>query len=141
MASHKPILRPVVSYPREAIVDARQLGAALGVSQYTVERMDLPFFLAGKRVRYDAWRPVTDERLAVLDEALALETKGLEWRLWHVAAFLDVARSTVYATPWLMAIAKRAGTRGLRWEPAEVRNRGPIAPPTRSTQKRPAKGK
>jgi hypothetical protein len=52
MPSHKPILRPVVSYPREAIVDARQLGAALGVSQYTVERMDLPFFLAGKRVRY-----------------------------------------------------------------------------------------
>jgi hypothetical protein len=66
------------------------------------------------------------DRSWILDEALALETKGLEWRLWHVAAFLDVARSTVYATPWLMAIAKRAGARGLRWNPAEVRNRGAL---------------
>jgi hypothetical protein len=77
------------------------------------------------------------DRETVLNEALALEAKGLEWRLWHVAAFLDVARSTVYATPWLMAIAKRAGTRGLRWNPADVRNRGalPVAQKSRTPKR------
>lgn len=44
--------RAVVTYPREAVLDAEQLGAALGVSASTVERMDLPFFRAGNRVRY-----------------------------------------------------------------------------------------
>ena len=34
------------------MLDAAQLGAALGVSAATVERMDLPFFRAGNRVRY-----------------------------------------------------------------------------------------
>lgn len=73
-----------------------------------------------------------------LDEALALEARGLEWRVWHVAAFLDIGRSTVYQTPWLMAIAKQSGRRGLRWVPAEVRNRGPIAAPrpTKATRAR-----
>lgn len=74
---------------------------------------------------------MTDARSALLDEAIALESKGLEWNLSHVAAFLGIARSTVYATPWLVAIAKPAAVRGLRWNPAEVRNRGalPVATP------------
>jgi len=34
------------------VLNAEQLGAALQVSASTVERMDLPFFRAGNRVRY-----------------------------------------------------------------------------------------
>jgi hypothetical protein len=45
-------VRPVVTYAREAVLNAEQLGAALQVSASTVERMDLPFFRAGNRVRY-----------------------------------------------------------------------------------------
>ncbi len=47
-----PEPKPVIAYAREAVLDATQLGAALGVSASTVERMDLPFFRAGNRVRY-----------------------------------------------------------------------------------------
>lgn len=42
----------VVTFPREAVLNAEQLGSALQVSASTIERMDLPFFRAGNRVRY-----------------------------------------------------------------------------------------
>ncbi len=68
----------------------------------------------------------TIDRAALLKEAMELEQGGGEWKFLHVMAVLNCARSTVYDTAWLMAIAKRVGKRGLRWNPAEVRNRGPI---------------
>jgi hypothetical protein len=52
MPSRKSDPKPVIAYAREAVLDATQLGMALGVSAATVERMDLPFFRAGNRVRY-----------------------------------------------------------------------------------------
>ena len=52
-------LRPVVTYPREAVLNLDQLAAALGVGRETAEKMDLPFFLAGKRQRF-IWGQVLD---------------------------------------------------------------------------------
>jgi len=65
----------------------------------------------------------TAARVSLLNEASAIEAAGGEWRSWHVAAVLDCAKSTIYNTPWLLAIARRVGKRGLRWSPAEVRAR------------------
>jgi hypothetical protein len=65
----------------------------------------------------------TIDRVALLKEAAEIEAAGGEWKMRHVAAVVDCARSTVYNTPWLLAIARRVGKRGLRWLPAEVRAR------------------
>lgn len=51
--------RPVVSYPREAVVDLEQLAAGLGVGRGVAEKMDLPFFMAGARMRF-VWGQVLD---------------------------------------------------------------------------------
>lgn len=67
-------------------------------------------------------------RIALAQEAAAIEAAGGEWKVQHVMAVLDCARSTVYDTPWLRRIAKRVGKRSLRFVPAEVRARGPITP-------------
>lgn len=64
---------------------------------------------------------------AIRAEARKLERDGGEWKLRHVMAVLGCAKSTVYNTPWLLRIAKPVGKRGLRWDPAEVRNRGPLS--------------
>lgn len=61
------------------------------------------------------------DRLAILNDAAAIEAAGGEWRVEHVSAVLDCARSTVYNTPWLLRIARRVGKRGLRFRPADVR--------------------
>jgi hypothetical protein len=53
-------LRPVVTYPRDAIVETVHVAAALGVSEEIVNKMDLPFFAAGTRTRY-VWGQVLDE--------------------------------------------------------------------------------
>ena len=51
--------KPVVAYPREAVVNLDQLAAALGVSRQIAEKMDLPFFMAGARQRF-VWGQVLD---------------------------------------------------------------------------------
>lgn len=52
-------LRPVVTYPRDAILETAHVAAALGVSTDTVGRMDLPCFYAGNKPRY-VWGQVLD---------------------------------------------------------------------------------
>lgn len=54
-----PELRPVVVYQRDAVLEASHVAAALGVGVKTVERMDLPYFLAGARQRF-IWGQVLD---------------------------------------------------------------------------------
>jgi hypothetical protein len=52
-------LPPVITYPRDAIVQAAHVAAALGVSEEIVAKMDLPTFCAGKRARF-VWGQVLD---------------------------------------------------------------------------------
>lgn len=60
--------------------------------------------------------------LEVLREALAIESAGGDWKMKHVQAVLNCARSTVYQTPYLTKLRKRVGKRGVRWTPREVRS-------------------
>lgn len=62
-------------------------------------------------------------RIRVLEEAQAIERAGGEWDARHVAAVLGCSRSTVYDTPWLLQISVRAGGRGRRWRPKDIRER------------------
>lgn len=50
----------VTVYPRDAILTLEQVAYALNASPKTVERMDLPYFRAGKMPRY-LWGQVLDE--------------------------------------------------------------------------------
>jgi hypothetical protein len=52
-------LRPVLTFPRDAILETAHVAAALGVSEEIVAKMDLPHFVAGKRPRY-VWGQVLD---------------------------------------------------------------------------------
>jgi hypothetical protein len=52
-------LNPVVTYPRDAIVTRAHIARALGLSESTVEKMDLPLFAAGRESRY-LWGQVLD---------------------------------------------------------------------------------
>lgn len=61
------------------------------------------------------------DRLTVLTEATAIERAGGDWEAKHLVAVLGCAERTVYNTPWLRRIRRRIGTRGWRWNPAEVR--------------------
>lgn len=65
----------------------------------------------------------TEDRAALLVEAESLDRVGGQWGVAHVRVALGgVSRSTLYATPWIMALAKTVpGLRGPRWWPAEVR--------------------
>lgn len=54
-----PELRPIITYPRDAIVEKSHVGAALGVSEEIVDKMDLPCFYAGKKPRF-LWGQVLD---------------------------------------------------------------------------------
>lgn len=56
-AAHE--LRPIVTYPRDAVLETAHVSAALGVSEEIVGKMDLPCFYAGKRPRY-IWGQVLD---------------------------------------------------------------------------------
>jgi hypothetical protein len=58
MPTPRPV-RPVISYPRDAVVDRHQLAAALGVSVGIAMTMDLPSFMAGGRERW-VWGQVLD---------------------------------------------------------------------------------
>jgi hypothetical protein len=42
---------PVISYPPEAILEIGHVAAWLRVSERTVERLDIPFALLGKRTK------------------------------------------------------------------------------------------
>lgn len=53
-------VRIPVTYDRDAVLNAEQVAAALGVSVRTVERMDLPSFLVGARSRRYLWGQVLD---------------------------------------------------------------------------------
>lgn len=50
----------VTIYPRDAILRVEQVAAALQVSTRTIERMDIPYFTAGKARRY-VWGQVLDD--------------------------------------------------------------------------------
>lgn len=52
-------LKPVVTYPRDAILTVEHLAAAFDCSPKTIGRMDLPVFFAGKMPRY-VWGQVID---------------------------------------------------------------------------------
>lgn len=52
-------LRPIVTYPRDAVVDTSHVAAALHVSEEVVGKMDLPCFYAGKKPRY-LWGQLLD---------------------------------------------------------------------------------
>lgn len=66
-------------------------------------------------------------RVQLAREASALEAAGADWQAKHVAAILGLSESTVYDTPWLRRIKRRAGNRGARWMPKEVRTAQAIA--------------
>jgi hypothetical protein len=67
-------LRPVITYPRDAIVEVSHVAAALGVSDEIVNGMDLPSFPAGKRPRF-IWGQVLDVLAERADPVLADESK------------------------------------------------------------------
>lgn len=52
-------LPPVVTYPRDAVVETAHVAAALHVSEEIVGKMDLPCFYAGKKPRY-VWGQLLD---------------------------------------------------------------------------------
>jgi hypothetical protein len=52
-------LRPVITYPRDAIVEREHLQAALNMSREKIEKLDLPCFYIGRDVRF-IWGQVLD---------------------------------------------------------------------------------
>lgn len=62
-----------------------------------------------------------EKRLAVLQEAHALEVAGGDWSAVHVGAVAGCAVSTVYDTAWMMRVSRPVGSRGRRWIPSEFR--------------------
>ena len=52
-------LRPVVTYPRDAVLEPAHVCAALAIARVTLDKMDLPCFYAGNRPRY-LWGQVLD---------------------------------------------------------------------------------
>lgn len=55
----KAPVRPVVAYPREAVLDKHQLAAGLGVSLEIVMRENFPFTMVGRRERF-VWGQILD---------------------------------------------------------------------------------
>jgi hypothetical protein len=51
--------KPVVTYPRDAVLSAVEVGKALGVSDKTVDRQGWPSFKVGGRRRY-IWGQLMD---------------------------------------------------------------------------------
>lgn len=54
-----PELPPVITYPRDAVLERAHIAAAFHVSEEIVDRMDLPQFGAGQRPRF-LWGQVLD---------------------------------------------------------------------------------
>ena len=61
MAVKKRDVRPVITYPRDAVLDVGHLVDALGVSEDIIGQMDLPSFPAGARQKF-IWGQVVDGR-------------------------------------------------------------------------------
>jgi hypothetical protein len=53
-------VKPVISYPREAVLDLEQLAAGLGVSVASAEKFDLPTVYLAPRIRRFVWGQVLD---------------------------------------------------------------------------------
>ena len=62
----------------------------------------------------------TLSRVALVEEAVALERAGGEWKVRHVLAILGCHKATLYRDRWLMARAIRQPG-GLAFRPADVR--------------------
>ena len=60
MTTPKAVLRPIVTYPPEAVLDVDYVAQALGVSVSTVDRSDLPCFYLGAHKRRYLWGAVID---------------------------------------------------------------------------------
>ena len=54
-----PGLRPIITYPRDAVLEKEHVAAALGVGVRLVMKMDLPCFYPSIRPRY-LWGQVLD---------------------------------------------------------------------------------
>lgn len=54
-------LRPVVSYPREAVLEIEHVALALGISKRTAERKHFKCFYIGPKTRRFIWGEVLDE--------------------------------------------------------------------------------
>ncbi len=54
------VVRPVVAYPREAVVDLDQLAAGLGCSTDTADKADFPCVYIAPRVRRYVWGQILD---------------------------------------------------------------------------------
>lgn len=55
----KKELRPVVTFPREAVLEIEHVAAGLGCARNKADKLDLPFFYVGARQRY-LWGQVLD---------------------------------------------------------------------------------
>jgi hypothetical protein len=72
LVPHAGELRPVITYPPDAILSTAHVAAALGCGTRTVERMDLPYFRAGKFRRY-VWGQLLDRFERMTDEPRPLD--------------------------------------------------------------------
>lgn len=62
----------------------------------------------------------TIDRVALVEEATALERAGGDWKVRHVLAVLGCHKASLYRNRWLMARAIRQPG-GLAFRPADVR--------------------
>lgn len=58
--SDDPELRPVVTFPRDAVLDEEHLMAALGESEDKIVELNLPHFRMGRSRKF-IWGQVIDE--------------------------------------------------------------------------------
>jgi len=59
MCARRSALPETLTYPRDAVLDVRQVALGLGVSVRSVERADLPTIYIGRLKRY-LWSKVLD---------------------------------------------------------------------------------
>jgi len=62
----------------------------------------------------------TIDRIALIQEATAIEKAGGEWKIRHVLAVLDCHKATLYRNRWLMARAIRQPG-GVVFKPSDIR--------------------
>lgn len=53
-------LRPIVVYPREAVLEIPHVAAALGIGERSAERQHFPAFYLGTRTRRFLWGQILD---------------------------------------------------------------------------------
>lgn len=54
-------LRPVIAFPREAVLQIEHVAAAFGISKRTAERRHFKCFYLGTRTRRFIWGEILDE--------------------------------------------------------------------------------